>query len=70
MGMAGHAAKSAAPAPVSAPAVGGKPSGPAPRSSAPPVRAKVSGLDVGLAFATVACSLATVAILFLYLPVV
>lgn len=40
----------------------------APRAVAP-ARASVSGLDIGLAFATVACSLATVAALFLFQPI-
>ncbi len=68
MGMAGHGAKPAPSAPLAGPASAGKPSAPAPRTSAPPVRAQVSGIDIGLAFAAVACSLATVAILFFYPP--
>jgi len=42
---------------------------PAPVRSVAPVRASVSGLDVGLAFATVLCSLATAAVLFLNQPI-
>ena len=59
--MSSHAAKPAAPAPV------GKPAAPAQRAAAP-ARASSSGLDIGLAFATVLCSIATVAALFLFQP--
>lgn len=66
MGMSSHAAKPAAPAP----AAGAKPAAPAPAArAAAPARASVSGLDIGLAFATVLCSLATVAALFLFQPI-
>lgn len=61
MGMAG-AAKPAASAPATS-----KPA-PAPRAPAP-AKASVSGLDVGLAFATVVFSLAAIAGLVLNPPI-
>lgn len=61
MGMSGGAAKPAAPAAAAAAA-------PAAKAVAAPARASVSGLDIGLALATVLCSLATAAILFLNQP--
>ncbi len=67
MGMSSAAHKPAMPAAAHAAPVG-KAAPPAPRPAAR-ANAGVSGLDVGLAFATVLCSLATVAALFLYQPI-
>jgi hypothetical protein len=62
----------AAPSSMAAKPAAAAPAKPAP-AAAPrplaPARASVSGLDIGLAFATVVCSLATIAALFMFQPI-